>query len=299
MVRTALLIPMMLGCCGAALLSTVAAQPANPGSETSTAPLFAFDNGVGRGELSPEQQASILAELGYGGIAHTGTKNIPEMLAALDRHGLKMASTYVRVQLGPEHSSYEPGLPEAIEQLEGRGTLIWLYLQGGEPSSDSLDDQAVRLVREIATMAEASDLQVALYPHVGFYVATVQDALRLAKKADRKNVGASFNLCHFLKLDNQRDLATRLQDAVPHLFIVSINGADRGDTQAMGWDRLIQTLDRGDFDVYRLLSALKRFGYRGPISLQCYAIGGDVRENLTRSMEAWKTMTSRLASEDR
>ena len=298
MKRTALMIPTMLGCFGAALLSMASAQDANPASETSAAPLFAFDNGVGRGTLSPEQQANILAELGYGGIAYSGTKNIPEMLAALDKHGLKMASTYVGVQLGPEQSSYEAGLPEAIEQLKGRGTLIWLYLQGGEPSSDSLDDQAVRLIQEIATMAEASDLRVALYPHVGFYVATVQDALRLAKKADRENVGASFNLCHFLKLDNQRDLATRLQQAVPHLLMVSINGADRGDTQAMGWDRLIQTLDRGDFDVYRLLKTLQRCGYRGPIGLQCYAIGGDVRQNLARSMEAWKAMTSRLASED-
>ena len=97
----------------------------------------------------------------------------------------------------------------------------------------------------------------------------------------------------------RRNLSRRLREAIPHLLIVSINGADRGDTQAMGWDRLIQTLDRGDFDVCGLLKTLQRLGYRGPISLQCYAIGGDVRENLSRSMDAWKAIASRLASEPR
>jgi sugar phosphate isomerase/epimerase len=257
-------------------------------------PLFAFDNGVGRGKWSPDQQARVLAELGYGGIAYSGTQNIPQMLAALDRHDLRMVSTYVGVRLGGQQPSYDAGLPEAIGQLKGRETIIWLYVQGGQPSSTALDDQAVRVIRQIATMAQASGLRVALYPHVGFYVATVQDALRLVKKVDRENVGASLNLCHFLKLDDQDNLSSRLEEALPHLLIFSINGADGGDTRAMGWDRLIQTLDRGDFDVYRLVSDLRQRGYRGPIGLQCYAIAGDVRENLTRSIEAWKAIVARL-----
>jgi sugar phosphate isomerase/epimerase len=161
-----------------------------------------------------------------------------------------------------------------------------------------LDDQAVAVIREIAAMAEQAQLRVALYPHVGFYVATVQDALRLVKKVDRENVGASFNLCHFLKLEDERELARRLQQAAPHLLIASINGADRGDTQSMGWDRLIQTLDRGDFDVTSLLQSLQRLGYRGPIGLQCYAIAGEPRENLARSMAAWREITSGLARDE-
>ena len=84
---------------------------------------------------------------------------------------------------------------------------------------------------------------------------------------------------------------------MPHLFVVSINGADRGDTNEMGWDRLIQTLDRGDFDVYKFLKTLKELGYTGPIGLQCYGIKGDERENLKRSMIAWRKLSARLAAE--
>ena len=110
------------------------------------------------------------------------------------------------------------------------------------------------------------------------------------KKVDRKNVGVGFNLCHFLKLDDEKNLERRLKEAMPYLFAVSINGADGGDTNRMGWDRLIQTLDRGSFDVGRVLKTLKQLGYTGPIGLQCYGIPGDNRENLKRSMKAWRDL---------
>jgi sugar phosphate isomerase/epimerase len=134
---------------------------------------------------------------------------------------------------------------------------------------------------------------------VGFYVATVEDAVRLAKKVDRKNVGASFNLCHFLKLNDEANLRQTLQMAKPYLFAVSINGADSGDTKTMAWNRLIQTLDRGSFDMCAFLKTLREIGYDGPIGLQCYAIPGDIRENLKRSIDAWRGFVARLEAQSR
>ncbi len=261
--------------------------PAKPGLSY---PFFAFDNGTGRGRLSPDEQAKMLKELGYAGIGYTGTKGIPEMLAALDQHGLKMFSTYVGVRLGGDGPSYDPSLKRAIEQLKGRDTLIWLTITGNAPDGDR---QAVEVVREIADLAERSKLRVALYPHVGFYVARVEDALRVVEKVDRPNVGASWNLCHWLKLDDEKNMEPLLKRALPHLFVVSINGADHEG----GWDRLIQTLDRGEFDVYNSLKTLRRLGYRGPVGLQCYAVKGDTRENLERSIGAWRKFSARLAAE--
>ena len=65
----------------------------------------------------------------------------------------------------------------------------------------------------------------------------------------------------------------------------------------MDWDRLIQTLDRGSYDVGRVVKALRRAGYNGPIGLQCYGIPGDNRENLKRSMKAWREIRSRSAKD--
>jgi sugar phosphate isomerase/epimerase len=280
----------------AAAAPAAGAEAATPSArKPAIPPLFAFDNGTGRGKLPFDAQAAMLKTLGYDGIGYTGTRRIPEMLAALDARGLTMFSTYVGANVDPGKPPYDPGLPEAIRQLRGRPTVIWLFVRGGEPSSDARDAEAVKILREVADMAAASDLRVALYPHAGFYVARVEDALRLVAKARRKNLGVSFNLCHFLKLDAERNIETTLAKAMPHLFLVSINGADRGATSRMGWDRLIQTLDRGDFDNRRFLATLLRLGYRGPVGLQCYAIPGPPRANLARSISAWKETTSGLA----
>ncbi len=255
---------------------------------------FAFDNGVGRGQLQPEQQAEILAELGYQGIGYTGIDNIPAMLAALDAHRLKMVSTYIPVNIKPDEVPYDPGLPAAIKQLKAHGTALWLHIHGDRASSTALDDRAVQVIREIAEMAQAAELPVVLYPHTGFTVATTADAVRLAEKIDRDNVGASFNLCHFLKQNDEQDLKKQLEEAMPYLFLVSINGADSGQTQQMAWNRLIQTLDRGTLDVGCVLRLLKDGGYDGPIGLQCYAIPGDARKNLARSMAAWRKLNGQL-----
>lgn len=265
------------------------AKPALPN------PFFAFDNGTGRDQkVPPEEQAKMLKELGYAGIGYTGTQHIPEMLKALDDRGLKMFSTYVGACVDANKPPYEPGLKTAVEQLKGRDTLIWLFVTGGTPSSADADDRAVAIIREIADMAETAGLRVALYPHVGMYVARVEDAVRLVKKVDRKNVGASFNLCHFLKLDDEKNLEQRLKEAAPYLFVVSVNGADGGETNPMGWNRLIQTLDRGSFDVGRVLKILEELRYAGPVGLQCYAIPGDCRENLMHSMDGWRKLCDRV-----
>ncbi len=255
-----------------------------------TNPFFAFDNGTGRGTLSADAQSRMVAELGYAGIGYTGGQGIPEMLAALDARKLKMFSIYVAARVGKNGPSYDPHLKEAFAALKGRETFIWLTVQGSIKDDDA---QAVKIVGEVADLAAQAGLRVVLYPHVGFYVARTEDALRIVKKAKRPNLGVSLNLCHFLKLDREENLAPLLKQALPHLMLVSINGADHEG----GWDRLIQTLDRGQFDVYAFLKQLKSLGYDGPIGLQCYAIKGDRRENLQRSIAAWRGFVKRMATE--
>lgn len=55
---------------------------------------------------------------------------------------------------------------------------------------------------------------------------------------------------------------------------------------------MIQPLDSGDFDMAAFLSALHRFGYRGPVGLQGWSVATEFQiepaENLRRSMAAWK-----------
>ena len=101
------------------------------------------------------------------------------------------------------------------------------------------------------------------------------------------------NLCHLLKVEGEKGWEEKVLAAMPHTFMVSINGADSGNTREMGWDRLIQPLGEGSFDTYRLLKLLKDNGYDGKFGLQCYNINQDCEAALTRSIHTWKVYQSR------
>ena len=127
----------------------------------------------------------------------------------------------------------------------------------------------MKILREMSDLARDSGSQLLLYPHLGSWVERIEDSVRVAEKVDRPNVGVMFNLCHWLRVDKQRDYKPLLKRAMPRLWAVSINGADSQDDKP-GWDHYIQPLDKGSFDVGALLTTLKELGYKGPVGLQCY-----------------------------
>ena len=86
-----------------------------------------------------------------------------------------------------------------------------------------------------------------------------------------------------------------LEAAMPYLFAVSINGADHAADIRAGKGKMILPLDSGTFDIQAFLKTLKDLGYTGPVGLQCYGLGGDAREHLSRSIAAWRKLGERLA----
>ena len=81
-----------------------------------------------------------------------------------------------------------------------------------------------------------------------------------------------------------------LAEAAPHLFLVTINGADSGAART-SWDRLIRPLDEGSFDLIPLLKKLRALNYSGPIGLQGYGVKLPPKDNLARSMVAWQKLS--------
>jgi sugar phosphate isomerase/epimerase len=261
-----------------------AAPAAEPGLQN---PFFAFDNGL-RGLAEPAQ---VLKQLGYAGMGASGF-DVTGLVKEYQRAGLRVFSTYVPCHLNKTPAYDARQFTQCIADLKGTGVLLWLTVIGGKPGLE--DEKAVKTVREIADLAAAGGLRVALYPHTGFYVATTADALRIAKQVQRKNLGVSINLCHELMTDQGPRLDATIREAMPCLFMVSINGADQKQP-GYKWDRLIQPLGRGNYDVCAFLGKLKAAGYAGPIGLQCYAVKGDPMENLRISMQAWRDYSMRLA----
>lgn len=277
-----------LALAGLALLGVARAAETNP------YPFFPFciDWHDAKKRTFPEQ-ATMLKELGYAGVGHIWLDQVAERLQSLDAAGLKLFQITMVVEVGPDKAPYDARFKDVLALVKGRQVQFALLLNGMKPSDPSVDPRAVKILREMSDLARDSGSQLLLYPHQGSWVERIEDSCRVADQVDRPNVGVMFNLCHWLRIDTSRDYRPLLKRALPRLWAVSINGADVQDDQA-GWDRYIQSLDRGSFDVGALLKTLKELGYQGPIGLQCYGIGGDAREHLARSMTTWRQLRSNL-----
>jgi sugar phosphate isomerase/epimerase len=104
----------------------------------------------------------------------------------------------------------------------------------------------------------------------------------------------TFTFCHFLALDEAKNLDRVLEMAKPYLTMVTINGTSGyASGNLASW---IQVLGDGTFDVGVVLKALRKLDYRGPIGIIAYGIKGDRREILSRSMQAWKKLAAQAAA---
>jgi sugar phosphate isomerase/epimerase len=252
--------------------------------EPAEFPLFAMDNGMTK--IEPlEKKATVLKELGYTGIGWRPGNDTAAALAELKKHRLKMHTSYIGVTVDNDGFSVENAIKE-IELLSGGDTRIWLVVRGQAET----DESPVNAIGQIADKAAEAGLEVVLYPHVNCITDTALTCLRLAEKANRKNVGLSFNLCHFLKQNDERELADTLRRVAPFLRVVQVSGADSGNTKEMGWERLIQPVGQGSFEMSNLIRLLREIHYSGPVALMGYKIPGDDYLHLRQSIAAWNAL---------
>lgn len=276
--------PLMLqGDHGPIAYRNLCVSPAGPN------PFFAMDTATKDDKhKTAAEQAQMLKELGYFGlgIGYAGADSLAQTLKELDQRDLQLFAVYTGINIDPGAQPYDPTLKDALKLLDGRNVILWLFAQSQsqKPSTVEGDARAVEILRELADAAATHKVRISLYHHQGFWLETIEDAVRIAGKVNRPNVGVTFNLCHWLRVSKDRDAKAVLQRAMPRLSVVNINGAD---TDGQDWKTLIQTLDRGTFNMRGFLETLRDAGYTGPIGFQGYGIGGDVYDNLKRTMTAW------------
>lgn len=261
-------------------------------------PFFVFDNGL-RGEnlKTVAAQLDLVKQAGFAGLSWRtdAPGQIKEILDGSRQRGLKLFVIYANLDLKDGKLVYDPRLREIITLCKGTDAMIWPNMTSRQfKSSDPAgDDIAVAGLRELADLCDASGLRIAIYPHVNMWVHRVEDALRVVKKVNRRNVGLTFNLCHALLDEAEARIPALIAEVAPHLFIATINGADSGASKKeMG--RIIQPLDRGSYDVTIVLKQLKAVGFKGPVGLQCYNIKGEPETLLGGSMAAWRRISGVL-----
>lgn len=278
--------------CLSLLFTGLQAQSFNP-------KFFCFSDAFSRSEYSsdPISQAKLLKELGFDGVEISvgSPEQNDKKLAAMDEQNLQVFMIWAKVDLEAA-VAVDPRLYDLIAKMKDKGVTVWVHINSksrtpGDPSGDSV---CVSILQKLADYAANYRVKIALYPHHGDWLIKVGHAVQLTQQVNRRNLGAVFNLCHYLKLEERDRLEEELIKATPYLFSVSINGADDGETNKMEWDRLIQPLGKGSFDVLKVLQILKNNRYEGPVGLQCYALKEKPQDHLKTSMATWKKYMKKL-----
>ncbi len=277
-------------------VAAAADRKASPPGREAVAPPFpfyAFCVEVGVPGMKPRplaDQASLLQDLGFDGIGYRLCygEELDETLRILDRARLKSYLLHTAINLKDAEHPYDPQVPAAIDKLKGRPATISVLLTGLPAGDPRGMERAVKILRELGDLAAKSDLRISIYNHVNNWTESLPFTFEVVRNVDHPRVGANFNLCHWLKVDGEKDYRPLLRKNGAKIFAVTLCGAQIGsETWTNG---LIQPLDRGNFDNRELLSVLRDAGYRGAVGLMCYGIPDNTREHLTRSMQTWKSL---------
>lgn len=254
---------------------------------------FAMDTAA---RFEPAEGASVLAELGYAGLGGRPA-TARAHAAALKAKGLVFFNGYHVTNFGHGQTELPADLTKAVDDLAGTGAVLWLginkvaYPVGVKAGPEYGDTIVVPQLKQLLAYAKPKGVKVSLYPHTGFWAAQFEACVRVASKVDDPSLGVTFNLCHWLKVEgSQRDPLPLIKEALPRLDFITINGVDTGDTQKLGWDKLIQPLGRGTYDVGSFVAKVRAAGYRGPFGFQGYGIKMDSKELLKETMEGWRGM---------
>lgn len=257
---------------------------------------FAFQTGFARAESKePAYLCDLVKRAGFDGVELMGLGQVDAFMPELEVRGLRLFALYVKVDLDAEQP-FESLLKPTLLKGRGRIPYLWLHVHSRRyPKSDPAGDaRCVEILRELADFAKPLGVRLGIYHHTGFWAERFSDGVRVSRKVERDNVGAVFNLCHYLRVSGPTTLEAELAEAFPHVTLVSINGADDGDTTRLGWAELIRPLGEGSFDVRRVLRVLKEEGYRGPVGLQGYGIRRRPEEFFPPSVAAYRGYLAEL-----
>lgn len=264
-----------------------------PAQAAWTPKLYVYCIELGVREVKPRplaEQAKLLADLGYDGTAQffwLQPKELEDNLKLFDQAGTPVYMLYAGINVKPGAEPYAPALPDAIRKLKGRPITVCVTMTGLAPADPQGMEQGVKALRELGDAAAEAGVKISIYQHWRNWTESLPFIFEVVNKANHPQVGANFNVCHYLKVDGADDYRALLKANAAKLFCVTICGAQIG---ADKWtDGLIQPLDRGDFDNRQLLKTLDEIGYRGPIGLMVYGIPGDPRDHLARSLAVWKS----------
>jgi sugar phosphate isomerase/epimerase len=242
-----------------------------------------------------DTRCEMLAALGYDAAYLTLWNeavwaDLPAMRHVRERFGLDAAAVYVTYDLSAADASEENRrIARMIAEVEGV-PRVELALRGEKSLSDQ---QALEGIEPLLRAAQANGVMLCLYPHITFWLDRHDHAARLCRQRAHPNLGMTFSAFHWYAVDG-RNLTATLQAAAPYLQLLNLCGSRRVPDGSGGVRFTLEPVDEGDLDLFALLGAARAEGYRGPVGVQGYAVGGDAYSRFRRSRDAIRDMLDRL-----
>lgn len=196
-------------------------------------------------------------------------------LASLDHADLfiqshpQFALLGIEMELDVRAAQGEKISPASLALLSKRRGAILLRLTSSDrhdkPSAPRAMPMAALAVTQLAKAAATKGIAVALDHRVGCWMQRVEDAVRVAMRVNRSDVGVLFNHSDWLAADGDAALLPeRIKLALPKLMAVGLRVRSIEATPA---ERTVD-IHGQPVDVKPLMQLLTQGGYTGPLLLR-------------------------------
>jgi len=240
--------------------------------------------------LPLNETAKLLKTIGYKGIETWSEKNFYETLSAAHDTGISLTAAYTALytQGDDNYHDWRKCTREMISSSDP-GTIFCFHIPPIESDLDSvkIHKMIVQNLREMTVYAASFGVKTCVYPHYNSYCETVARSVKLSQATGHKGCGAMLTLCHLLKVEGAENADKIIEKYADDLLLITISGADDGDTRSMAMKQLIQPLGEGSYDTYHVLELLWDNGFSGPVGIQFYGIKEDASLVIKNSVKVW------------
>lgn len=249
------------------------------------------------GSYPLRHRCEMTAELGFDATYLTlwndhAWRELEELEAQARAHDLDVVAVHVAIDLDDRRP-----LDRLLDALDliADDTVIEIAIRssgnGYAPSRPEGDVAAMVQLDELLAARAGASAPLSLYPHIGHWLETHEDAQRLLAGTTATRLRTNFNGYHWYAT-GRRDPSALLPTSAPDVALANLCGSRHLRKEGR---YTLEPLDAGELDNFVLLALLRRNGFRGPVGVQGYAVAGDAYAHLRRSLRALQDLERRVA----
>lgn len=250
-----------------------------------------IDNSDDMRRIPVKEVASLMKEIGFKSVAvSTEEPQFNERMNAFREASLRIGGVSLKWTTDGKSDSFNIPWDLVLSKVRGTAAIIMFGISVKDGVTVT-DERIVEQLKARAKQAEKAGVILGIYPHIGFRISKFDHAHRIADAVNHSALGVCFVLCHYMKQSDEKDIPAKLRAAKARLVTAVINGSPIGNTKAMRFDRLVQHIDQGEYDLTALLDLLcGELEFRGPIYVQCINIKSPTRKTLEATHGKWQTL---------